>query len=223
MIRLLVLLGLLLGVSAAQEHLARGLRLYDLQQYDDAIREFRAAYAISPEPQVLYALGQAFRKKGDCAAAAESYRAYLRTGPSPRRAQAAEDQIARCAAAATPTPPLPPSPAPAAPAAIAPGPAAIAPAAPAPAVRAHRRIYTWVGIGLTAATAIAGAALELAARSHYDALLGSCAPPHGPGCSAGDIDALGREIDAATGLFAAAGALGVATVVAITLESRRRR
>ena len=93
--------------------------------------------------------------------------------------------------------------------------------APPPAPR--RRVYTWVGVGLTAATALAGAALEIAAHARYDSLLGTCAPPNGTGCAGGDIDALGREADAATGLFVAAGALGVATVVAITLESRRRR
>jgi tetratricopeptide (TPR) repeat protein len=216
-IRLVALLTFMLAVSAAQEHLDRGLRLYDLQQYDEAIREFRAGYALSPDPQFLYALGQAFRKKGDCPAAADAYRAYLRTAPAARQAQAAEDQIARCEPTA-PAPAVAPAPPPPAAATVAP-----APALPeAPPARPRRRVYTWIGVSLTAAAVIAGAALEIAAKLRYDSLLGSCAPPHGTGCSSGDIDALGREINGATGLFAAAGALGVATIVAITLESRKR-
>jgi tetratricopeptide (TPR) repeat protein len=208
-IRLAVLF--VLVASVAQDHLTRGLRLYDVQQYDEAIAEFRAGYAIEPNPQFLYALGQALRKKGDCAAAVESYRAYLRTAPAERQAQAAEDQITRCEATMAPPPR----------AVTAPPPEVTTVVAPPPPPR--RRVYTWVGVGLTAATALAGAALEIAAHARYDSLLGSCAPPNGSGCAGGDIDALGREADAATGLFVAAGALGVATIVAIALESRRRR
>ena len=83
-------------------------------------------------------------------------------------------------------------------------------------------MYTWVGVGLTVATVAAATTLELVARDRYNLLLGTCAPKPG-GCGNPDIDALGREINAATGLFIAAGAVGVATVVAIVLESRRHR
>ena len=82
-------------------------------------------------------------------------------------------------------------------------------------------MYTWIGVGLTVATVAAGTALELVARDRYDLLARTCAPPGGPGCSNRDIDALGRQLDAATGLFIAAGAVGVATIVAIVIESRR--
>jgi tetratricopeptide (TPR) repeat protein len=218
-IRIVVLTLLALTASVAQDHLERGLRLYDLQQYDEAIAEFRAGYAIDANPRFLYALGQALRKKGDCPAAIESYRAYLRTAPAERQAQAAEEQIARCEAATPPTGVASASP----PSSVASEARPIAVAAPPPPNPPRRRVYTWIGVGLTTATAVAGLALELTARNRYDALAGSCAPPHGAGCANGDIDALGREIDAATGLFVAAGALGVATVVAITLESRSRR
>jgi tetratricopeptide (TPR) repeat protein len=54
---------------------------YLAAEYEQAIAELKLAFAASPEPQYLFAMGQAYRASGDCAHAIESYGSYLRTGP----------------------------------------------------------------------------------------------------------------------------------------------
>jgi tetratricopeptide (TPR) repeat protein len=208
-IRVGALLTVVALTSVAQEHLHRGLRFYDTQRYDEAIAEFRDGYALDPDPQFLYALGQAERKKGDCPAAVEAYRAYRRQAPAERQARAAEEQIARCLAA---------SPVLVAPMGV---PAVTAPGVTSPPAR--RRLWTWLGVGFTGAALASAAVVEIVASRHYDDLQRTCAPPAGPGCSNAAIDSLSREINAATGLFVTAGALGAAMVIAIVLESRNAR
>src|SRR5262249_23229532 len=91
----------------AKRHFEQGLRLYNVQSYDEAIVEFKAGYQIDPRPEFLYALGQAQRMNHQCRAAIVSYEAFLRTVPAPRQEAAARDQIEACraelaGAAATP-------------------------------------------------------------------------------------------------------------------------
>ena len=55
--------------------------------YDHAISSYQAAYVLAPSPGLLFNLGQAYRLRGDCAAAAIMYRKYLRfSPPQPHRA-----------------------------------------------------------------------------------------------------------------------------------------
>jgi tetratricopeptide (TPR) repeat protein len=82
--------------SSAAPYLERGLRFYATQQYADALVELRAGYAIDPHPDFLYAIGQAERLSGNCKAASEAYRAYLRTSPPALEASRAQTQIERC-------------------------------------------------------------------------------------------------------------------------------
>jgi tetratricopeptide (TPR) repeat protein len=102
----------------ARRHLERGLRLYDVQQYAEAIEEFRAGYTRDPRREFLYALGQAERQRGNCKGAIAAYESFLRTDPDRKRGGLARRNIARCQAALQPAP-LPaslPTPAPAGPA-----------------------------------------------------------------------------------------------------------
>jgi len=83
------------AVTAA-EHGRRARIAYDIQRYGDAAAELRAAYALDPRPEYLYTLAQALRLGGRCPAAVQAYGAYLRTGPTPRQAEYARRNIARC-------------------------------------------------------------------------------------------------------------------------------
>lgn len=99
---------------AARAHLERGLRLYDLGRFEAASREFQAGYQIDPQPDFLYAAGQAYRKLGDCRKAAEYYRRFLQTGPAPPQAAAVGALLERCETdVAAEVPPLTPAPTPA--------------------------------------------------------------------------------------------------------------
>ena len=80
----------------AAPYLERGLRLYATQRYAEAIEELKAGYQLDPHPDFLYAIGQAERLRGDCKAATEAYRAYLRTEPPVLESTRAREQIERC-------------------------------------------------------------------------------------------------------------------------------
>jgi tetratricopeptide (TPR) repeat protein len=90
----------------------RGLAHYEAGRYAEAIDDFQASYRITPAPGLLYDIAQAQRRKGDCAAALESYRRFLAENPTGNIRQLSESRIAeteRCAAArvvdARPAPP----------------------------------------------------------------------------------------------------------------------
>ncbi|HMF44127.1 MAG TPA: hypothetical protein VKQ32_25815 [Polyangia bacterium] len=97
--------------AEAKRHFEQGLRLYNVQSYDEAIGEFKTGYQIDPRPEFLYALGQAQRMNHQCKAAIVSYEAFLRSGPAAKQEAAAHDQIAACRAELATTAPLPGAPA----------------------------------------------------------------------------------------------------------------
>src|SRR4029078_1115414 len=77
--------------AAAKEHYNRGTSYYDLQRYDDAIKEFEAAYQLKNDPAFLYNLAQSYRMAGNHERAATFYKTYLRYVPkAPNRADIEE-------------------------------------------------------------------------------------------------------------------------------------
>src|SRR5262249_39354314 len=82
--------------AEARRHFEQGLRLYNVQSYEEAIVEFKAGYQIDPRPEFLYALGQAQRMNHQCKAAIVSYEAFLRTAPAAKQEEAARGQIDVC-------------------------------------------------------------------------------------------------------------------------------
>jgi hypothetical protein len=83
--------------SDARAHYARGLELAGQHGYEGALREFNAAYAISPQFAVLYNIGQAHVALGHTALAIDALTRYLRDGGdrvSPERRAQVERQLA---------------------------------------------------------------------------------------------------------------------------------
>jgi tetratricopeptide (TPR) repeat protein len=81
----------------ARAHYARGLELAGQNGYEGALREFNAAYAISPQFAVLFNIGQAHIALGHTVEAIEALSRYLRDGGdrvSPSRRTQVERQIA---------------------------------------------------------------------------------------------------------------------------------
>ena len=73
--------------------LPRGTSYYDLGRYDDAIKEFEAAYQLKNDPAFLYNLAQSYRLAGNEERALHFYETYLRYVPkAPNRAEI-EDRI----------------------------------------------------------------------------------------------------------------------------------
>jgi tetratricopeptide (TPR) repeat protein len=101
-----VILALVLSLTArahADEPEALRLRKKALQSYQEgkyaqAAREFRAAHALDPDPEMLYALGQALRLAGDCAGAIQAYQAFLEGAERPDQKSAAREKIEFCRA-----------------------------------------------------------------------------------------------------------------------------
>ncbi len=60
----------------------QGMSAYEAGHYDIAVRKFSAAKDASPNPELLYHLGQAYRLKGDWTNALELYEKYLEIAPN---------------------------------------------------------------------------------------------------------------------------------------------
>jgi tetratricopeptide (TPR) repeat protein len=74
--------------QASREHFKKGSAAYDLGRFDEAIKEFEAAYQARSDPALLFNIGQAHRLLGHVDAALRSYRAYLRKAPrAPNRGE----------------------------------------------------------------------------------------------------------------------------------------
>jgi hypothetical protein len=169
------LLVLLLVTSAALAQpapdLERARELYSSAEaamgaarYDDAIRDYGAAYEISKDPALFYKIGVAHEKAKKCEVALVYYRRYLKEGkPSAAFVDLTNQRITACGGATE---------APAAPAPTAPTPAPAAPAPPAgeqkppPVVTpnaSHRNSWLLVGGALTFVTI--GAVLAYSANA----------------------------------------------------------
>lgn len=71
----------------------KGLSHYNLGEFDEAIKAFRAAYAVSQAPGLLFNIAQSFRLKKDYEQATYFYTTYLRLKPdAPNRADV-EDRL----------------------------------------------------------------------------------------------------------------------------------
>jgi tetratricopeptide (TPR) repeat protein len=65
----------------ARRHFDLGQRRFNLGDFDGAIDEFKRAYEISPVPDLLFNIAQAYRAKKDAAQALFFYQTYLREDP----------------------------------------------------------------------------------------------------------------------------------------------
>ena len=77
-------------------HLERGIEFYAEKQYELAIVEFRAGFALDPRPDFLFALAQSERLSGDCPTAVIYYERFLATGPDADQGEAARVNMKRC-------------------------------------------------------------------------------------------------------------------------------
>jgi hypothetical protein len=71
----------------AKDHYEKGTTHYNLGRFDEAIKEFEAAYELYPEPVFLYNIAQAHRMKGNWERARFFYKRFLSLAPnSPNKA-----------------------------------------------------------------------------------------------------------------------------------------
>jgi len=131
------------AAADAKAHVARATQAHKDGRFDDARVELEAAYALTPKPELLYALGQVHAKLGRCSDASAYFRRFAATQSDPQVGRVTDAAIAACKPAAPPAAP-PPAPAPANP----------APASAPPDATAWYRDAIGDGLVLSGATAL---------------------------------------------------------------------
>lgn len=81
-------------LAEAREHHERGKTHYDLGELDEAIAEFKKAYALSGAPAEIFNIAQAYRLKKDYEQALLAYRTYLRLMPDAANQAEVERRLA---------------------------------------------------------------------------------------------------------------------------------
>jgi iron complex outermembrane receptor protein len=142
----------------AKAHYDAGMAAYGARAYRDAIAAFKAAHALDPRREILFAEAQATRLAGDCPAARVLYDAFLATKPPGQQVDAVRIALARCDESARPTAPEPPKP-----------PMLIAPAPPPPPTALERHLPSLVLAGSGVVAIGAGAFLLQSAFVDDDA------------------------------------------------------
>jgi tetratricopeptide (TPR) repeat protein len=79
----------------AKAHFEQGRSYYDAGAYDDALREYQAAYKLMPAPPFLFNIAQCYRLKGDKQNAVDYYQKFLDKAPDSPVADEARDYIAK--------------------------------------------------------------------------------------------------------------------------------
>ena len=163
----------------AKEHFESGRKRYDLEKYEEAIKEFEAAYEEEPSPVFLFNIAQGHRnifelgRQGSHArTAVQFYRKYLNKTNDPSNKVEVEkyvDSLEKSAEFAQPDKPVTPPPdtvtppAPLTPAVVAmPPPGAVplesvTPPGESEQPAAKKKWPMWLGIGIAAAAVVAGA------------------------------------------------------------------
>src|ERR1041384_5234546 len=77
----------------AQAFFELASQAYHDGRYEDAVDLFMKAYAIDPQPELLYNVAQAYERLGDVRNALRSYRDYLRQHPGDQDLTSVESRI----------------------------------------------------------------------------------------------------------------------------------
>jgi hypothetical protein len=73
--------------TQARQHYQKAQKAYDLGHWDQAIKEFEAAYSLRSDPNFLYNMAQAYRRKGDTQRSLDLFKNFLSKVPgTPMRA-----------------------------------------------------------------------------------------------------------------------------------------
>ncbi len=106
--RLLVVATMILGArvaaadprAEAHQHVERATALHKEGRFADALVELDAAYALDPQPQLQFAMGQLHARLGECREAIAAYDRFLATHPARGPAAMATEAMAACKPAA---------------------------------------------------------------------------------------------------------------------------
>lgn len=99
--------------AEAQKHIEKATEAHQASNFEEALKELEAAFALDPQPDLLYAIGQVQVKLNNCPVAISYYERFLETKPGAEPAAAANEAITTCRnQLASQPPPAEPEPAP---------------------------------------------------------------------------------------------------------------
>lgn len=79
----------------ARKHYQEGVSAYNGGEFDRAVKEYKAAYALKRDPALLFNIAQAYRLAKDFEQALFFYRSYLRSQPQAANRAEVEDRIVK--------------------------------------------------------------------------------------------------------------------------------
>ena len=79
--------------TAAKQHVAAAKSFHEQRRFADALAALEAAYALDPQPQLLFAMGQLNVRLGRCERAIMFYERFVATKPKPAAAALASEAI----------------------------------------------------------------------------------------------------------------------------------
>jgi len=82
--------------AEARAHVARATELHNASRFREALEELKTAYALDPDPPLLYAMGQIHVSLGECDQAIVFYERFLAMKPSARSTALANEAIEAC-------------------------------------------------------------------------------------------------------------------------------
>ncbi len=211
-------------VRRAQAHVDRGDRAFEAGRYADAIADYGDAFALVPNPTLLWNIARAYEHLDDLAMARLFFERYAAADLDPDRRRAVSDKLAQLRAGTTPPEPKS-SPSSSPPAAV-PAPETVdVPAVPTTVTVADRgsvRTAGWIALGLSAALLGGGGALYGVAASDFDRIESAARDPDGTvtGMTRGralELQDRANDMTAAGVALLAIGATGLATSITLLL------
>jgi tetratricopeptide (TPR) repeat protein len=152
------------NVEAATKHFTTGSRAYDLAQYDKALREFLAAQALMPAPQIGFNVAQCYEKLGRLQEAIAGYERYVSEVPDDPDLPSVRARIGALKAKLPPPPPpvVEAPPRTEAPPLVAPSPTPV-----------YKRWWLWTIVGVVVVAGVGvGLGLGLGQKGAPDSTLG---------------------------------------------------
>ena len=168
-----------------RRHFESGVAYLQESDYENALKAFDKAYALSKRPAILLNIATVHERRGDSKAAIEALKRYLEVAPEGEEAQSVKNRItnlekrleAAPPPAATPTPtPAPASPAPP-PTATTPPPApSTPPPSPAAEHQPPNRIPAYIALSIGGLSAAGAVLTGILAQSEYNNAESECKP-----------------------------------------------
>lgn len=81
----------------ARRRMTRGLELFEQEEFEAAVREFEAGFAIEDDPVFLYSIGSAELRNDDCPNAVRAFKLFIAADVGDVAKKAARDAIVLCA------------------------------------------------------------------------------------------------------------------------------